>query len=101
QANGQDRHGQPQQQGRAPRLRAQRRGERQRHGQGEQGGNQDEDGHHHSCPSSGGTSLPVPGARRRTIRTTTNAPTSSSTPGPNHSSQVLADTRGRYSTNSP
>ncbi len=68
------------------------RGDDQRGGEGEEGG------HHHSCDWSSGTAARE---RRRTMPATSAPPASSTSAGPNHSSQVRPSTRGLYSTNSP
>ena len=80
-------------------LRAPQRRQHQREdGEREQGGEGDEYGHHHSWVSSFAS---VVRERRRTMANTSAPPATSTSAGPNHSSQVLASTRGLYSTNSP
>src|SRR5690606_13387966 len=83
--------------------------QRPQHGAAAEGGQQcrqqEENLGHHSrdswLASSSSALSGTARARRRTCRNSHSALASSSTPGPNHSSQVLADICGRYSTKSP
>src|SRR5204862_2574112 len=79
----------------------------QRHGQRAQGEREQEERHHGVAPSSaasgssGSNWSSLSRARRRRTKNRMASPPTSSRPGPNHSSQVVALTGGRYSTKSP